>query len=946
MLKTGVEIADRFTLTRRLGGTDDAPVWEAIDQRRNSRVVLKLRPAAAPGAGLEEQYRASQGLQHPGIARPLEFLRSGEFEGLVMDLAAAGDLGSLRAQSCVVFLPHVRFVAQALAYLHSRDLVHGDVKSSNVLLDANGGVQLSDFGNLKPTGAERGANEPFSPYSTSPQQRAARAAHPSDDIYSFGALLCELLTGQPPAYAPPAPGPQRPAIELRPVQPAPQRLIILTERCLQDSPEQRPGSMQEIDAELDAIAASQTPVRPNAPLLTPPKTAADVLRPSWQRTVAAASADPKQLQRQGFRSGVAVAVVSVLAIVAVALFIVPARRSSMPVPAPTPVIGPAPSSSAAAPPEDKVDLQALAQQKSAADEQRASVSSRLAALKSTGSESWAAAGTAASMAALAAADALMQKRDYAAAQTKLTALAHDLTVLEAQREPAFKALVQQGEGALRQGDSKGAASAFAQALAIRPGDAAAQRGARRAASLDAVYALLASARVLEQQGRISEAAATYRKALSLDPLDSQAQAGAARTGGQLQADQFGRAMARAYAAIGQHQDAEARAALEEAKRIKPNDPEIARAAAQLQAADSAQQLSVALSQARAAETSEHWQEAVSQYQHVLALDPTLVDARHALEVATERARLDKELELIIAHPERTYSDAVYTAARATLQHGQAITAPGPVLSRQLGQVADLLNQAATPVDITLRSDNLTSVTVYRVGELGNFTQRALQLKPGRYVVVGTRSGYRDVRRELNISPGNAPPGAVDPMRGSDMSAVLHITDSLGQRSVERVDFPLSLGGAGCAIVVDRTASAPLAWIGLDDDALFVQPARADSLLHNGVPVQGSVWLHAGDVITLGTVRIRLVNRDGTRHLDVDDGGGGNVTAPPVIERGQVVSGTTAAGLEPVVSMKYRRSQDAVAKSARPKLGPRPRVGCRGIDRAVAVVSGQRCGGAA
>jgi eukaryotic-like serine/threonine-protein kinase len=134
----------------------------------------------------------------------------------------------------------------------------------------------------------------------------------------------------------------------------------------------------------------------------------------------------------------------------------------------------------------------------------------------------------------------------------------------------------------------------------------------------------------------------------------------------------------------------------------------------------------------------------------------LVDARHALEVATERARLDKELELIIAHPERTYSDAVYTAARATLQHGQAITAPGPVLSRQLGQVADLLNQAATPVDITLRSDNLTSVTVYRVGELGNFTQRALQLKPGRYVVVGTRSGYRDVRRELNISPGNAP----------------------------------------------------------------------------------------------------------------------------------------------------------------------------------------------
>jgi len=58
--------------------------------------------------------------------------------------------------------------------------------------------------------------------------------------------------------------------------------------------------------------------------------------------------------------------------------------------------------------------------------------------------------------------------------------------------------------------------------------------------------------------------------------------------------------------------------------------------------------------------------------------------------------------------------------------------------------------------VTLRSDNLTAVTVYRVGELGNFTERALQLKPGRYVVVGTRSGYRDVRRELNVAPGAAP----------------------------------------------------------------------------------------------------------------------------------------------------------------------------------------------
>ena len=121
----------------------------------------------------------------------------------------------------------------------------------------------------------------------------------------------------------------------------------------------------------------------------------------------------------------------------------------------------------------------------------------------------------------------------------------------------------------------------------------------------------------------------------------------------------------------------------------------------------------------------------------------------------DRARLDRELALIIAHPERTYSDAVYTAARATLQQAQAIAAPGPVLARQVSQVAAVLDQAATPISVTLRSDNVTTVTVYRVGQLGSFAERVLQLKPGRYVVVGTRNGFRDVRQELNVAPGTA-----------------------------------------------------------------------------------------------------------------------------------------------------------------------------------------------
>jgi len=759
MFATGQEIAARFVLMRRLGGGECAQVWQASEIGSNSLVALKMPTDAAAGAALEQQFNALHGIDHPGLMRPREWVRDGECPLLVMELAASGDLASLRGRNWREFLPHLQRIAQALAYLHERGLVHGDVKAANVVLDVAAGARLIDFANLAAIGAQRKSTDPVSSYSVSPQQRAAQPAQPGDDIYAFGALLVEMLTGQPPGYAAGARGAGE-AAALVPVHPAPPVLVALARRCLCESPDDRPASMREIEAELGAVATAEAVAARVVPILTPPPTAADRLRPSWERTVSSPAPDPVQLQRQGFRSGVVVAAAVVLGLIAIALFILPAYRE----PAPKTVVT-APPASAANPerestPEPEPDLATLAGEKSKADELRTGIGARLSALQQADSASWAAAGTAAAAAALASADELMQKREYAAAQSRFKTLADELSLLEKQRSAALQAALQRGQVALDHGDSQQAAAAFAQAVRISPKDAAAVRGARRAASLDAVSALLVHARELEQQGRTAQAAAAYRQALALDADSPEAQRGAARTGGELQADQFGRAMARAYAAIDARHEPEARAALEEARRLKPDDPAIPRALAQLAATTAADQLTAALAQARAAQAAEHWQEAVTQYQRALALDATLVDARQAMGIAAERARLDQDLEQLIAHPERAYSDAVYAAARATLQRAQAVAVPGPVLSRQITRVAELLGQAATPVNVVLRSDNLTTVTVYRVGALGNFAERALQLKPGRYVVVGTRTGYRDVRRELNVVPGGVAPVVV------------------------------------------------------------------------------------------------------------------------------------------------------------------------------------------
>jgi hypothetical protein len=77
---------------------------------------------------------------------------------------------------------------------------------------------------------------------------------------------------------------------------------------------------------------------------------------------------------------------------------------------------------------------------------------------------------------------------------------------------------------------------------------------------------------------------------------------------------------------------------------------------------------------------------------------------------------------------------------------------GPRLAEQRDELSRLLKRAATPVPVELVSDNVTTVSIYKVGALGAFTTRRLELRPGTYVAVGARPGYRDVRLEFRVAP--------------------------------------------------------------------------------------------------------------------------------------------------------------------------------------------------
>jgi formylglycine-generating enzyme required for sulfatase activity len=136
---------------------------------------------------------------------------------------------------------------------------------------------------------------------------------------------------------------------------------------------------------------------------------------------------------------------------------------------------------------------------------------------------------------------------------------------------------------------------------------------------------------------------------------------------------------------------------------------------------------------------------------------------------------------------------------------------------------------------------------------------------------------------------------------------LVLREALGERRFSASDLPLTVGGAGSAIVLAGRPEGPEAYLGMHEDQLFVQPADAASVLHNGLPIANSTWLKGGDVVNFGAARLRIAQERDGLIVEVDDGAQGNITAPPIITASHV-QGATSDDAEPIAAIRFRAPQ--------------------------------------
>lgn len=347
-----------------------------------------------------------------------------------------------------------------------------------------------------------------------------------------------------------------------------------------------------------------------------------------------------------------------------------------------------------------------------------------------------------------------RSRQFEAALTSYEAGLQLMEHLLAQKEQALTDAISAGNANIAQGDSAAATSAFELALAIDPDNPQALQGLQRASVVDKVRQLLARAGELEKSGSMLEALATLQQVAGLDPAHGSVGHSIARLRALLDQSEFNRQMSAGYQALGRGNYSVAIAAYQAAIKLDTQATEAQEALKQAQNEQNLFAINGHLERAEQLRAQEEWQQALKEYNQALEIDANLVVVLQSREETAARARLDAALQDATTRPQRLTSDVIWQAAQVLYRKATAIDNPGPRLERQITTLQQQLQDAITPVVVTFSSDNLSQVTLHKVAQLGSFATRELELKPGNYVIVASREGYRDVRKEFTVAPRN------------------------------------------------------------------------------------------------------------------------------------------------------------------------------------------------
>jgi serine/threonine protein kinase len=283
-------------LLARIGSGAMGEVYKAQDSRLNRVVAIKLlRGSAACGPERRRRFfqeaQAASALNHPGIVTIHDVLSGDAAEGIVMEYIAGKTLADLIPSGGLPVPQVLRYgaaIAAALGAAHAAGIIHRDLKPGNIMVTDSGFVKLLDFGLAKliETGPVSQLDETLQtrgPALTTegsilgtvsympPEQAESKTVDARSDIFSFGAVLYEMVTGrrafegesQLSTLTAVLRDESRPVAEIAPNVPAPLAQIVY--RCLRKNPGARYQAISQVESELNAIGEPASGLRRQPP---------------------------------------------------------------------------------------------------------------------------------------------------------------------------------------------------------------------------------------------------------------------------------------------------------------------------------------------------------------------------------------------------------------------------------------------------------------------------------------------------------------------------------------------------------------------------------------------------------------------------------------------------------------------------------------------------------
>jgi len=214
-LPKGHLIDDRYEIIRKLGQGSFGAVYLANDLKMEMQKVLKVIPEVISNDKkamvlLRKEASIMAKLNHKNIVRVYDFHDNGDINYIDMEYVDGQSLADLLLKAPENKLPEEEVkkyalqIAEGLAYAHNQRVIHKDIKPQNIMRTNDGTIKLMDFGIAETVHSSMSRLKNTGSSGTlvymSPEQLRGKDVGKESDIYSLGATLYELLTGNPPFY--------------------------------------------------------------------------------------------------------------------------------------------------------------------------------------------------------------------------------------------------------------------------------------------------------------------------------------------------------------------------------------------------------------------------------------------------------------------------------------------------------------------------------------------------------------------------------------------------------------------------------------------------------------------------------------------------------------------------------------------------------------------------